>query len=302
MMAILESRPFLTPERASVKVDIEIVEPGIGRESLATAWEPGQQIKLKFLASLSESFWVQTQIEPDESVQLVGVASCLPARASWRTTANFEKTEDGWQAESTLEIDGSVVAVEIRVDAWVVGPGRIVSENPHASNHAGARLWQLATAQVLKLEDNQATFPTTAISFERTGRLRTPWIVELNPSAEPDWTVDSAVRLYVNTDLPSASALLEGSMPDDYYSLIQSDIQFAVLHQLASWLDSIPATQIASTAETDYTSLAALGIQIAKGLGLPLVEALRLVVEEPTRLTYWFREAFRFGHGVSIRK
>lgn len=301
-MAILESRPFLTPERGAVKVDIQIVEPTTGSSSLATVWEPGQQIKLKYRATLNESFWAQTQIEPDEVVQLVGIASCLPARASWRTTARFEKVEGKWQAESTLEIDGSVIAVEIKIDAWVVGSGRIVSEDPYAAHHAGAKLWQLDTPQILKLEDSHAAFPTTAISFERTGRLQAPWVIELNPSAEPDWRVDSSVRLYINTDLPSASALLDGSMPDDYYSLIQGDIQFAVLYQLASWADSIPATQIASIAVADYTTLAALGMHVSNTLGLPLAEALRLIVEEPVKLIYRSREAFQFGRGVNIQK
>ncbi|MCF2586106.1 hypothetical protein [Brevibacterium sp. UCMA 11752] len=301
-MAILESRPYLTPERTAVKVDIQIVEPATGKDSLSTVWEPGQQIKLRFRATLSESFWTQTQIEPDEPVQLVGVASCLPARATWRQTAHFEKVDGEWRAESMLDIDGSVIAVEVKVDAWVVGSGRIVSDNPFAANHTGAKLWQLVAPLVLKLENNQAAFPTTAISFDRTGRLQTPWIVELNPSAEPDWRIDSAVRLYVNTDLPSASALLDGSAPDDYYSLIQCDIQFAILHHLASWADSVPVSQIATMAEADHTTMAAFGSQISKSLGLPLVEALRIVVEEPVKLTYRSREAFRFGHKVTSQR
>jgi hypothetical protein len=294
-MAVLESRPFRAPSGSAVDVQIELVEPAVPIEEIADSWEPGRRIVLRYRASVSEEFWAQTGINPSESVDLVALGTCLPARARWRQTAPFQRTDDGWSASTLLTIDGSVVAVALTADAWIVGPGRTGSDDPALAIHDGAKLWQLPRPTTLQLQSEQAAFPTTAISFGQTGRQQVPWTVEANPDAEPDWHVSSSIRLYVNTDSELAAALLDGSAAEDFFALVQCDIQLAVLHRLAMWRDSVPPPQMQKVAEQDIDTLAALGASVAQGLGLPLAEALRLAAEEPLRLSARSREALRFG-------
>lgn len=294
-MAVLESRPFRAPDKSAVGVQIELVEPSVPFEEIADSWETGQRIVLRYRAALSDDFWEQTGIDPSEPVSLVALGTCLPARARWRQSATFQRTAEGWSASTLLTIDGSVVAVELVADAWIVGPGRTGSDDPTLAIHEGAKLWQFPQPTTLRLQSDQAAFPTTAISFSQTGRQAVPWTVEADPDAEPDRHVSSSIRLYVNTDSELAASLLDGSAAEDFFALVQCDIQLAVLHRLAMWRDSVPPQQMERIAEQDVDTLAALGASIAQGIGLPLAEALRLAAEEPLRLSARSREALRFG-------
>ncbi len=197
-----------------------------------------------------------------------------------------------------MEIDGSVAAVEISADAWIVGPGRTGSHDPENAVHAGAKLWQLDRPIKLDLESDQAAFPTTAISFSQTGRRDVPpWTVEMNPpDADPHWNISSAIRLYINTDSDLAEEIVTGTAAEDIYALIQSDIHLVVLHRLAGWTDTVSPTALAGLAETEIESLAAFGATLAQSLGIPLGEALRLAEEEPPlNLAARSREALSFG-------
>lgn len=294
-MAVLESKPFLAPFSTSVSTDIEVVEPAVPSDELADVWEPGQRIVLRCRAELSADFWTQTEIPADEEITLVGIATCLPARATWRSTARFTERHGAWIAETLVEIDGGVIAVEVLADIWIVGPGRTGSTDPRNAVHLGAKLWQLPRPLRIGLESDDAAFPTTALSFAQTGRRDVPWIVEPTPEAEPAWRVSTSIRLYVNVDSHLAAEILEGTAPEDVYSLIQSDIHLVVLHKLANWRDTMTPRQMEEIAEHDHESLAALGLQLAQSIGLPLGEALRMSREEPANLIARSREALRFG-------
>lgn len=294
-MAVLESKPFLAPFSTSVRPSIEVIEPETSIEELADVWEPGQRIVLRCRAELSEDFWAQTGIPTSEDITLVGIATCLPARATWRATARFVEKDDMWVAETLVEVDGGVIAVEVLADLWVVGPGRTGSTDPRNAVHLGAKLWQLPRPLRLGLESEDAAFPTTAISFAQTGRRDVPWVVEPTADAEPAWKVSSAIRLYVNVDSLLAPAILEGTASEDTYALIQSDIHLVVLHRLANWRDTMTPHQMEQIAEEDHESLAALGQLVAQGIGLPLSEAMRMSREEPANLIARSREALRFG-------
>lgn len=294
-MAVLESKPFLAPLSTSVAAEIEVIEPATSVDELAGVWEPGQRIVLRIRAELTAGFWNQTGISPSETVTLVGTATCLPARATWRSTARFGEKDGTWVAETLVEIDGGVIAVELLADIWIIGPGRTGSTDTQNAVHLGAKLWQLPKPLRLRLESDDAAFPTTAISFVQTNRRDVPWVVEPAADAEPAWKVSSAIRLYVNVDSHLAPAILDGTAPEDIYALIQSDIHLVVLHRLAVWRDTTTPRQMADIAESDHESLAALGLLIAEGIGLPIGEALRMSQEEPAGLIARSREALRFG-------
>lgn len=294
-MAVLESKPFRAPSRSSVTAQIDVIEPDVTVEDLASEWEPGQRIVLRCRAELSPDFWSQTGIAVGEKVMLAGIATCLPARASWRSSAEFVERDGVWEAETLVEIDGGVIAVEILADAWIIGPGRTGSADPRNAVHAGAKLWQLSRPLKLGLENDDAAFPTTAISFAQTGRRDVPWVVEPTLEADPSWSVSSAIRLYVNTDSHLAPAILEGTAPEDIFALIECDIHLVVLHKLASWRDTMTPRQMEDAAEQDHENLAALGVLLARSIGLPLGEALRMSREEPANLIARSREALRFG-------
>src|SRR5699024_12266786 len=87
-MAVLESKPFLAPSHTAVNAEIEVVEPASEVGDISERWEPGQRIVLRCRAELSPDFWTQTGISPDEEISLVGNATCLPARATWRSSAS----------------------------------------------------------------------------------------------------------------------------------------------------------------------------------------------------------------------
>lgn len=294
-MAVLESKPFLAPFSASVSTQIDVIEPATSVDELADVWEPGQRIVLRCRAELSADFWTQTEIPTTEQVTLAAIATCLPARATWRSTARFIQEDGAWVAETLLEIDGGVIAVEVLADIWLVGPGRTGSADPRNAVHLGAKLWQLPRPVRLGLESDDAAFPTTAISFAETGRRDVPWVVEPTADAEPAWKVSSAIRLYVNVDSHLAPAILDGTAPEDLYALIQSDIHLVVLHRLANWRDAMAPHQMEIVAENDHENLAALGLLLARSIGLPLGEAMRMSREEPANLIARSREALRFG-------
>lgn len=294
-MAVLESKPFLAPSRSSVTTELEVIEPASTIEDLSDVWEPGQRIVLRCRAELAPEFWTETGIPSSEPVMLVGNVTCLPARATWRSSAAFAEHGGRWFAETLVEIDGGVIAVEVLADTWVVGPARTGSEDPSNAIHSGAKLWQLPNPVKIQLENDDAAFPTTAISFAQTGRWDVPWIVEPSLDADPTHRVSSAIRLYVNSDSDLAGPILEGNAPEDIYALIQSDIHLVVFHLLANWRDAMSPQQMEDIAEQDHETLASLGTALARSIGLPLGEALRLAQEEPTRLIARSREALRFG-------
>lgn len=294
-MAVFESRPYRTPSPRAVSVAVELTSPAVEMERIRDAWEPGQDLTLRYQATLSEEFWAQTGIEPGEDVRLVAIATCHPARMSWRSSRGFDLVDGDWRSELELEVDGAVVAVEVLLDVWIVGPGRTGNVDPARAVHAGAKLWQMSSPTKLKLEDEQPSFPTSAISFERTDRRDVPWSVELAADADPSWSISAAVRLYVNTDSHLTAQIVEGTADDDLFALIEADIHLAVLHRLARWKNSISPAEMQLTADSDHESLAALGASFAGSLGLQLNEALRLADDEPLELTARSREALRFG-------
>lgn len=294
-MAVLESKPFLSPRRSSVSAEITLSEPDVAVEDLADTWEPGQRIVFRCRAELSPEFWDETEIDPSDEVTMVGIATCLAARSTWRASAKFTEQDGVWVADVLVEVDGGVIAVEVLADIWVIGPARTGSSDPRNTVHAGAKLWQLPHPVRLGLESDDAAFPTTALSFAQTARRDVPWVVEPTPAADPSWTVSSAIRLYINADSQLAPQILDGTAAEDIYSLIQSDIHLVVFHQLASWQDTMSPRQMEEAAEGDHETLAALGVLLASGIGLPLSEALRMSLEEPMNLIARSRESLRFG-------
>lgn len=299
-MAVLESKPYLAPSQSAVTAEIAVVEPETAIEDIARVWEPGQRIVLRYRATLAPDFWEQTSIPEHEPVKLVATAACLPARSTWRASVDFTASDGHWVAETLLEIDGSMIAVDIRADAWVVGHARTGSSDLRNAVHVGAKLWQLPRPVVLVLDDEQAAFPTTAMSFSQTGRKDVPWIVEPNPDADPTWNISSSIRLFVNSDSALAPMILDGSAPEDVYTLIQSDIHLVVFHRLANWIDTVPPQRMGEIADEDTGTFAALGATLARSIGVPLGEALRMAREEPVNLISRSREALQFGRGEEL--
>lgn len=237
-------------------------------------------------------------LAPEEGAELLGIITCLPARARWTSrTPLLRKGHGEWSAEVLVEADGSTAAVQLEADAWIVGAARTGSTSELHARHRAAKLWQLPRPIILPLEDEQPGFPITALSFTQTGRRATPWSAEVDQGAEPDWSISGAVRLYVNTDLEIGAAILDERADADVLALIESDIHLAVLHRLASWGDIMTAERMVSEAEKSSDSLAALGANIAARLGLPLGEAMRLARESPLELVARFRESLRFHRG-----
>lgn len=290
-MAIAESRPYRTPSPSSVAATLSVLSPTPDVENLSDAWTPGEDVVIRGSATLGDDFWAETMISPEEDVWLVGVAACAPARSRWRAQSRFQESDGIWAAEIELTAHGGELAVELTADLWVVGPGRTGSPSAAHAVHRSAKLWQLSSPISIRLESEASDFPTSASSFSATGRRAVPWIVEITPDAEPNWSISSSLRLFVNTDLEICHQIVEGTADEALYIQIQSDIHLAVLHQLGGWRDSIRIDRMLAVADDDLGSLAALGSSIAASLGLTLDEGCRLAHQDPIGLLSRSREA-----------
>ncbi len=293
-MATTESRPYRTPSPTSVQARLEIVDPAGADEEIADLWSPGDDIALRGTATLSDQFWIETGIDKGEDVRLVAVATCAPARIRWRADARFEVSDGGWTACVDLTATGSDLAVSLTVDLWVVGPGRTGSSVPANAVHGSAKLWQLAVPLTLTLERDDADFPTSALSFSRTGRRAVPWAVETVPGAEPHWSISSSVRLFINTDMEVCHPIVEGTAAASTYAAIETDIHMAVLRLLGSWRNVVDDGGMAAFADDDFRCIAALGLGITTSLGVTIDEGCRLAMEDPLALTNRSREALNF--------
>lgn len=290
-MVFAESRPYRTPAARSVLTELGVVSPTSDLEQLSDVWNPGDDVIIHGSATLAASFWDETGISPGENVWLVAVVGCMPARARWRSQAQFREQDGVWRADIELKADGSELAVELTADLWVVGPGRTGSPDPVNAIHQSAKLWQLASPMSLRLERDEADFPTSAASFGATGRRVVPWAIETASDAEPQWSISSAVRLFVNTDLEICHQIVDGTAPEDVFIAIECDIHLAVLHFLGGWRSTVPGDRMQDIADEDYGSVAALGSSIASSLGLTLEEGCRLAAEDPISLVGRSREA-----------
>jgi hypothetical protein len=270
------------------------VQPAVELDELPDVWEPGQDLVLRISAQLSAAFWDESGIPEDEAVTLVGTITCLAARTRWRGAAQFTRVSETWVANVDIEVDGSAVAVEALVDVAVIGTGRTGHPDPARAVHRSARLWRLPRAIKVPFERLGEDFPTSAVSFSETGRRRVPWRVDVAHDAEPSWGFTSAVRLYVNTDLPVAGHILDGTAEHWIYQSIQADIYAATLFQLAAVRDGYSSTSIAESAAADLSSFAAFCVHVAAILGFDLEVALRLASEDPMQFVERAREASGF--------
>jgi hypothetical protein len=293
-MAIIETRPYLTPSSSSVEATITLASNDLEIERIGDDWTPGDDLVFRCVAFLADSFWEETQIDKEEEISLVVVVACSSARARWRAQAPFVAVDHRWRAELDIVVDGSEIAVDLTLDVWVVGPGRTGSSNAAHAVHQGAKLWQRGAPMWIPLENGSTDFPTSALSFSRTGRRAVPWVVEISSEAEPHWSISGSVRLFVNTDFEICHSIVDGTASEDVYSAITCDIHLAVLHQIGSWRDSVNALELEATAENNHGCIAAMGAVIALSLGLTLDEACRLAIEDPLGLAARSRESVEY--------
>ncbi|MBF0817605.1 hypothetical protein E4U02_14455 [Microbacterium paludicola] len=293
-MPAIESRPYRVPPARAVAVNVRLLDPEVAFEDLPDVWEPGRDLTVGITASLTPDFWEVAGIGTDEDLSLVASITCLAARTKWRESVPFTAENGVWGASVAVVVDGSAVAVEALIDVAVVGPGRTGHPDAARGVHRAARLWNLPAPPKLLFERLGNDFPTSAVSFEHTMRLRLPWAIETAHEADPTWGVTSAIRLYVNTDFAAAERILDGTAEPMVYESIQADIYVSVLHQLAGWRTSYTSAAMNEIVQEEPTSLVALGANVASALGLDLELALRLASEEPSRLLDRAREAAGF--------
>ena len=291
-MATIESRPYLTPSPTSVQAVVELIEPDCGFEDVASHWTVGSPITVSARVQMAPDFWADTAIDIDDPVNVVITGTCLPSRTTWRTTLRVERQADGrFGAAGTLTMDGDSLAAEVKIDVWVIGPARTAADDLEAPIHKGAKLWQLPAPISVGLDDVAVGFPTSAVSFSQTNRRRVLWSVESAPDAEPSWSISSGIRLYVNTDDPRCSALIEGKASEDVYQALQSDVHICILQSLAKWDGDLSTERISRVAEELPDSLAALGAKVAGAMGITVGEAMRLALADYSQLIARSRES-----------
>lgn len=299
-MATIETRPFATSSKHSVQLETRLLEPDVPMEKLSEEWEFGRDVVVRVDATIADSFWQETGVSHSEGARLTATAACFPARASWTGGSDFRQQGDGWRASVILRIDGAIAAEEVTLEAFVSGPGRTRSDDARFSIHQHAKLWESGKT-VLALEQ-PVGFPTSALSFEDAGRYEVPWMVEVADGVDAEHSYSSAIRLYVNTDLEMGVKVLETTASPEIFLMLETEIQFAVLHAL--WRDSRyrTETELLEIAEGSPLSFAALGQQYARNLGMSLREAMRLSHEEPLKLLAISRERQKFMNGKARKR
>ncbi|MUN54530.1 hypothetical protein GMA10_04775 [Kocuria koreensis] len=294
-MPAVESRPYAVPEYGSVSSSISLVAPEIELNALAETWEPGLDLEFRMDAHLEDRFWTQSMTSRNEPLFLVGLVYCPSLRTRWTNNATFCEKSGRHSANLSINIPGNRIAAELRYELWVVGNGRtgypVYGVDPPL--HYGAKLWELKGQRTIALDSSQNAFPTSAVSFSRTGRPQVPWVIEVVDDAEPDWNLHGCIRTYVNTDLEIYKKILDDKAPGYLYEQIEADIYSTALHKLAAWSRTSGGADMEALAESDAKSLAALGRAGAEKMGLPLNQALETALEDPMSLTFRLRETFK---------
>lgn len=294
-MPSLESRPYFVAPQDSVIEVLSLVAPDCAIEELSSNWDAGDNLIVRATVALESNFWEQTRLHPSENLTAILAASCPTSRSMMREHQPITVGADGRHC-SLLEIDltDSGFGVEVELQLSIVGRARTLDPSG-GGLHLGAYLWQSTAPVRLELEPSTPGFPTSAISFSINNRRRVPWVIETVSSAEPQSSVSSSIRVYINSDLPLASALADGSADPALYSSLQVDIHLATFEQLAGFRLSTSVAEMEAAGEDDPSSLAALGLRFAGALGVSLEEALRLVREDVGTLIARSREHFSFG-------
>ncbi|MBV0895968.1 hypothetical protein [Microbacterium sp. NC79] len=297
-MATVESLPYRTPSPSTVTAMVTLIEPDVELSDLTSAWVPGSDLRFGIRLAISNDFYEQSALSPEaDEIAAYVVATCLASRTSWREKLAIRSYSGGGTvADGLVILDGELLADEVSLDVWVVGPGLLPTLAGSASGrHEAAKLWRMSPPLTLSLEDTSAGFPTSAVSFQATYRRDTPWAVESPQDAGPEWSISSAVRLFINTDSPLCESLLSGEADSTLFQSMQVDIHLVVLHRLASWRDTISADQMIQIATADDGCLAALGVAIAGSMGLELADGMRMVTEDLAELLTRSREQVTFG-------
>ncbi|MCG7428029.1 hypothetical protein MHY20_10520 [Helcobacillus sp. ACRRO] len=293
-MASIETFPFLRPSPGSVRVEQRLLAPTEDPEELNDRWSAGTEVSVEVSAEIDASFWSETEIGEDEAIELVAVADCLPARQRWIERSKFTPNGDTWEALCTVSSSGGVLAGELAVQAWIIGPGRTFTSGKSLDVHPRAKLWS-SDPTVYTLDMQFDGFPTTAVSFMNTDRPRVPWLIEFTPGMEFHWSTNSSVRLLLNSDFPEAQQIAAGDAPVHLYQLIQADVFLGVVSQAEelSGISAVPPPN--DQASLDHTSFAALAHFTAHQIGCSdLMEAITMVRNEPLRVIEQCREAAAF--------
>lgn len=295
-MPVFESRPYRTASPASVNATITLLEPDVDLDSVSTAWVPGAPIKVGVEAAVSTQFWEEAGVTPADEPRLVISVMCAAAKATWRASEPVvaDRPEG---VSAAVEIDGEIAAGELLVSVWIAGPGRTGAGSAAESAHRGAKLWELPQAVRISPADERSAFPITVVSFLRTGRPSAPWLVETSTGAEPTWTVDAGVRLYLNNDMASSAAISTGTAEPHIFDLIRADIRTAVIEHFAGPDGGASATELEEVAEEMPESMAGLAVQSATAMGLSMAAALNHAREKPSLLAAYARESTRFYRG-----
>lgn len=289
-MAAIETRPYKTAYSSSVDTVISVVSPELAGTRLANVWQTGHDIEFEFQATVNENFWRETDIPKNKEITVVGIVSCPVARKRWTTRKTISFSYANIPISLPLKIPGNEIAHELRVVLWLVGPGVV----GNGAVHEGAKLWELKNQLIYSLESKDQEFPISAISFAESGRPNLPWVVEIDPEAEPGWNIQSCLRLYLNTDLPITKDILDEKAPADTYTQITHDIYFATIQYIAQWTgrDSYHLDELEQIAEDNYESLAALATTASEKIGVSLGNAISRVHENPYSLLLSLRETF----------
>lgn len=293
-MPSLESRPYSVAAPNSVTTDIALVEPNCSFAELPEVWEQGQALRVRASVVLARDFWGETGLTPSDPICAVLNANCPSARLSVREQLFFSPRDDGtYVATGELDLSTSGVGIEVLLTTSVIGNGRTLATS--GGTHVGAILWETSTPKLISLESDTLGFPTSAVSFSETGRRRVPWLVETVATADPMWSISSSIRVYLNSDLPSAGALAAGTADGLLYQALQTDIHLATLYRLASAGDAFSGDDMEQIAEGDPESLAALGVGFANSMGITIKDAVRMVAEDVNQFIARSREVLEFG-------
>lgn len=186
--------------------------------------------------------------------------------------------------EMVLELlpDPQRLAQSIRLSCHIVLGKDYDGADQNSASRKGARLAS-GRPVTIGIEGSGARFPTEAVSFRALGYEEGLWSLHYDLT-DGDEQFGSAVRLYINSDHPSAGLLLEGGGPE--HALVQSALETDTVRQLVAGAASEQHATFSDTnAEWAEGSVGhALQSMSQLFFGRPLEELIRL--HEQDRISF----------------
>ncbi|OLT39248.1 hypothetical protein BJF86_09555 [Serinicoccus sp. CNJ-927] len=177
-------------------------------DELVTNWDYSTPITFQLQPAIDEAhFLTSTGLPALRVCDVVVTAECLSTGRRFLAQQNLATLAGTSEKLVQVSPPPSELAGDLKLRAHIVLVENMLSSGDRVATRFGARLATLSPTTV-SLEGSGARFPTEAVSFASLGLEAALWTLRVDAS-EPDEPFTSVVRLFINTDHPASSALID---------------------------------------------------------------------------------------------